>query len=123
MRGAIAADDDLLLGVVERIERMKKLGLCAFLARNELNIVDQQDINGSVSLTKIDDPIVPDGIDHLVHEALGRDVCELETSIVLQNVLANCVHQMRFAETDTAVDEQWVVGARGGFGDGAASRV
>ena len=38
-------------------------------------------------------------------------------------VLADGVHQVRLAEADAAVDEQRVVGPRGGLGDGAGGRV
>ena len=67
--------------------------------------------------------IVADGVDHLVHESLGRDVGQLQIAIVLQHVLPDRVHQVGLAETDAAVDEQRVVGARRRFGDGAAGGV
>ena len=111
VRRAVAADDDLLLRVVQRVERVKELGLRAFFAGDELHIVDQQHVDGAISLAEIDDPIVADGVDHLVHEALGRDVGQLQVPIVLKHVLPDGVHQVRLAQPDAAVDEQRVVGA------------
>ena len=67
--------------------------------------------------------IVADGVDHLVHESLGRDVGELQVAIVPQHVMTDRVHQVRLAETDAAVDEQRVVGSRRCFGDRATGRV
>ena len=77
MRRMIAAQDDLLLRVVQRVERVEELGLRSFLARDELDVVDQKDVDRSIALTEFENSIVPKGVDHLVHESLGRDVGEL----------------------------------------------
>ena len=67
--------------------------------------------------------VVADGVDHLVHEPLGRDVGELQVAIVLQHVLPDRVHQVRLAQPHAAVDEQRVVRARRRLRDRAAGRV
>ena len=77
MRRMVAAEDDLLLRVVQRVERVEELGLRAFLARDELDVVDEQDVDRSIALAEIEDAIVAKRVDHLVHESLGRDVGEL----------------------------------------------
>ena len=92
MRWTIAADHDLLLGVVQGIKRVEKLRLRPFLASDELNVVDEQDVDGAVSFAKINDAVVADRVDHFVHEALGRDVGEFEMAVVLQHVLSDPVH-------------------------------
>src|SRR4030095_1836995 len=91
-----------------------------FLAGHELNIVHEQNVNRSVSLTKIENAVITNGVDHLVHEPLGRDVSQFERAIVLEHELSDGMHQMRLAKTDTAVDEERVVRARWRLGDGAA---
>src|ERR1700680_1075145 len=106
MRRAIAADDDLFLGIVESVERMEELTLRALLPGDELHVVDEQHVDGSITLPEIDDPIVAHSVDHLVHESLGRDVGELEVAIVPQHVMTDSMHQVRLAETDAAVDEE-----------------
>ncbi len=45
---------------------MKKLFLCSFFARQELNIVYQQKINIAVTVAKLRSFVVANGIDHLV---------------------------------------------------------
>ena len=62
-----------------------------------------------VSLAKIQDAVVTNGIDHLVHEPLGRDIGQLEVAIVLQHVVPHRVHQVCFSETHSPVNEQRVV--------------
>ena len=119
MRRAIAAQHDLFLRVVQRIEGVKKLGLGPFFSSQKLNVVDQQHVDGSIPLSEVDHTVVAYGVDHLVHEPLGRDVGELQVPIVLQDVLADSVHQVRFSQTHAAVDEQRVVGTRRSFGHGA----
>ncbi len=99
---------------------MEKLRLRAFLTGNKLHIVDQQHVNGSIALAKIDNAIVPHRIDHLVHEALGRDVRQLQVAVVPQNILTDRVHQMRFAEPHAAIDKQRVVRSRGRLGNRTA---
>ena len=120
VRRAVAAEDDLFLRVVERVEGVEELGLRAFLAGEELDVVNEQHVDRPIAFAKVEDAVVAHGVDHLVHEPLGRDVGEFQMPIVLQHVVADGVHQMRLSETHAAVDEQRVVRARGCFGDSAA---
>ena len=60
MRRAIAAQDDLLLRVVERVERVEELGLRAFLARDELDVVDQQHVDAAIAFAEIENAVVAD---------------------------------------------------------------
>jgi hypothetical protein len=41
------------------------------LAGDELDIIDQQDIHGSVPISELAHLVIPNGIDHLVGEHLG----------------------------------------------------
>ena len=88
---------DLLLRVVERVERVEKLVLRAFLAGEELDVVDEQHVDRAIALAELEDPVVAHGVDHLVHEALGRDVGEREAGVVLEHVAADRVHQVGLA--------------------------
>ena len=117
VRGAVAADDDLLLGVVQGVERVEELGLRPLLAGEELDVVHQQDVDVAVALAEAEHPLVLHRVDHLVHEALGRDVGQLQPGHAVEQVLADRVHQVRLAESHAAVEEQRVVGAGGRLGD------
>ena len=123
MGRAIAADDDLLLGVVQRIERVKELGLGALFSRDELHVVNQEHVDGTVPLAEIDDPVVAHRVDHLVHETLGGDVRQLEALIVMEHVLSDRMHQVRLPKTHAAIDEQRVVGPRRRLRDRATGGV
>src|SRR4029453_16487893 len=91
--GAVAAEHNLFLCVVERIERVKELRLRPFLAGHELNVVHEQNVNRSVSLTKIENAVITNGVDHLVHEPLGRNVSQFERAIVLEPNLSDGRHR------------------------------
>ena len=45
---------DLLLRVVQRVERVEELVLRAFLARDELDVVDEQHVDAAVALAEIE---------------------------------------------------------------------
>jgi hypothetical protein len=90
---------------------VKKLGLCAFLAGEKLDVVYEQDVHAPVPFTEIDDAIVADRIDHFVHESLGRNVGQLQIAIVTEDVLSHGMHEVRLAKPHATVDEQRVVGA------------
>ena len=45
----VAGDDDLLVGVVQRVERVEELLLGLHLALQELDVVDEQDVDVAVA--------------------------------------------------------------------------
>ena len=120
MGRTVAADDDLLLRVVQRVEGVEELVLRAFLARHELDVVDEQHVDAAIARSEIEDAIEAHGVDHLVHETLGRDVGQHEPGMMLHDVVADRVHQVRLAEADAAVNEQRVIRARRRFRNRAA---
>src|SRR6185295_11481663 len=103
MRWAIAAQHDLLLRVVERVERVEELSLRAFLAGDKLNVVNEQYVDAAIPLAEIKNAVIAHGVDHLVHEPLGRDVSEFQIAIVLEHELTDRMHEMRLAQTHSAV--------------------
>jgi hypothetical protein len=109
---AIAAQHNLLLRIVQRIESVEKLGLCALFADNELDVVHQQDVDAAIALAEFQDPIVPNRVDHFVHEAFGGDVRQLESRAVREDVVTDGVHQMGFSQTHAAVEKQRVIRPR-----------
>src|SRR5207247_2188962 len=48
-RRAVTAEDDLLLRVVQRVERMEELRLRSFFSREKLNVVDEQYVDRTVT--------------------------------------------------------------------------
>ncbi len=96
---------------------MEELRLRAFLARQELHVVHEQHVDAAIALAEIQDAIVANGVDHLVHEPLGRDVSQLQIFHVRDDIVPDGVHQVRLPESHPAVDEQRVVRSRRRFGD------
>ncbi len=117
--GQSGADHDLLLRVVEGVEDVEELLLRPILAGDELDVVDQEHVDQAVLLAKGLEAIEADRVDHLVDEAVGRDVEDVQPLLARQDVVADRVHEVGLAEPDAAVDEERVVGLRGDLGDGA----
>jgi len=121
----IAADDNLLLGIVQGVEGVEKLLLCPVLAGQELNVIHQQDVDVPVPFAKQQHLVVADTIDQLIHEPLGGHVDQLGLGSFQQDIVADRVHQVRLTQPDTAIDVQRVVGRgrlfrhshRGGVGE------
>jgi hypothetical protein len=76
LRIAIAGQDHLLLALEQRVEGMEELLLRALLAREELNVVDQQRIERAIRGLEIVDGVVLQRLDHVADEALAVHVGE-----------------------------------------------
>src|SRR5881396_3475864 len=74
LRRAIARDDDLLSRLVQIVERVEELFLRPLLPRDELDIVDQQEIDVAIARAELGRPIVANRIDQLIGESLRRQI-------------------------------------------------
>ena len=59
----------------------------------------------------------------MVHESVARDVEDVGVRVDGEDLLADGLEEVSFAEADAAVDEEWVVGCAGLVGDGDRSCV
>lgn len=109
-RRAIAGNDDLLLSVIESVERVEELLLRALFAGHKLDIVHQQDVDRSILVAERRCLIEADRIDQLIHEAFARDICDTHVRRSLLYRVPDRVHKMRLTEAHAAVYEQRVVG-------------
>jgi len=116
-RRAVAGEDDLLVPIEECVEGVEEFLLGTFLAGEELDIVDEEEISLAIALAKFDEGIVLDGIDELVGEFLRREIHHLATGAALGDLLADGLHEMGLAETDAAIDEEGVISAGRRLGD------
>ena len=121
--GPVAGHHDLLVGLVQRIERVEELLLNSFLPGEKLDIVDQQDIGFAVSTPEFGQFIVLDRFDVLVGEFLRRKTEDLQLWVFLEHIVADGVQQVRFAQPHPGVKKQWVVGASRRLGHGQSRRV
>jgi hypothetical protein len=110
LRVDVARHDDLPIRVIERVERVEELFLRLLAAREELDVVHQQDVAVvAVAVAELVDAVVLQRPDELVREALGREVEHARVRVVLEHAVPDGVHEVGLAEPDAAVDEERVV--------------
>ena len=108
---AVGCDDDLLVGVVQGVEGVEELFLGGLLARNELDIVHQQQVGHAVLHPEVLGAARADGGDQLVGELLTGHVHDDEIGVGALDLGLDGRQQMGLAQTGATVDEQRVVGA------------
>ena len=91
---------------------MEEFLLRLLLALQELDIVDNQAVNITVLLAEGLSRLILDRIDDFVRELFTGGVEHLHAGVVLLDAVADSVHQVSFAQTNTAVQEERVVGMR-----------
>ncbi len=114
----VGGDDDLLVRVVQRVEGVEELLLDAFLALDELDVVDQQHVDVAVAALERRLAVVAQRVDEVVGELFGRDVLDPHPGKEALGVVAGGVQQVRLAEAGLTPDEERVVGAGRRLGDG-----
>ena len=122
-RRLIGADDDLLAGGVQRVERVEELLLRGIAARDELDIVEHQHVHVAEAVAEFDVLVVLDGGDQLIGEHLAGQVEHAHVRKVILDEVADGVHQVRLAQAHAAVEEQRVVGHARRLRDGQRGRV
>ena len=83
-------------------------------AGDELNVVNQQRIGGLVAPRELlhGTAAQANGFDHAFQEDLAVAIHDAHVGIAALNEIANGLHEMGLAETDRAMEHQWVVAAR-----------
>ncbi len=102
---------------------MEELLLRSFLTGNELDVVDEKEIDGPVLGAEFRRPIIADGIDEIIGEALGGEIERAELRVELGDLMSDRVKQVRLPQADAAVDEERVVRAGGQLGHSLAGRL
>ena len=121
----VGGDHDLAILIDQRVEGVEEFFLRRFLAADELDIVDHQQIDRAELLLEVHRRLEAQCADELVHELLGREVDDLALAGMPANVPGHGMHQMGLAEADPAIEKQRVERhrvKRGGAGFGDASR-
>ena len=99
LRRPVRGDDDLLVGVVERVEGVEELLLGAFLALQELDVVDQQHVDVAVPALEGHLPVVTQRVDEVVGELLAGDVPHPHAREQPLRVVADAVQQVGLAQS------------------------
>jgi hypothetical protein len=108
--------------LVQGVEGVEELFLGALLAGEELDVVDEQDVDGAVLVAEAGHLVVADGVDHLVGELFAGDVADGGVGLAALDEVADGLHEVGLAHADAAVEEERVVGLGGALGDGLRAR-
>ncbi len=123
LRWSIRTQDDLLAVLMDGIERMEELFLRPLLVRDELDVVDEQQVDPPVARTELVDLALLDARDELVGELLRRRIDHALARELGGDLVADGMHQVGLAKAHSAVQEERVVGVSGTLGDGQAGRM
>ena len=103
---------------MDRVERVEELLLRPLLARDELDVVDEEDVDPAVALTELLALLTADRVDELVRELLARGVGDALLRMTSDHRVPDGVHQVRLAQARPAVHEQRVVAVSRSLRDG-----
>jgi hypothetical protein len=120
----VAGHDDVRAARQQRLEGVEELLLRAFLAGEELDVVDQQQVEVVVLRLQLVEGLALVILDDVGDELLGVQVQHAGVGLVAQQLVADRVHQVGLAEAHAAVDEQRVVhrAGRAGHVQGGGAR-
>ena len=90
---------------------MEKFFLCRFFACDELNIVHKQNIDRTIFGSKLLCGTIAYCVNNLICELLRRNIEDCQSR--LYTLMPDSVQQVRFAQPDTAVEKQGIVGLTG----------
>src|SRR5690348_6547653 len=79
LRWAITGDDDLFIGIVEAVERVKELFFSRFFAGDKLNIIHKQNVDLAVLCTELFGFLKANSINDFVREFSRSDVQDSES--------------------------------------------
>ena len=108
-RVAVTGQNHLLTTFKQGVEGVEELFLGPFLARKELNVIDQQGIHRTVEALEFVDGIELQGFDHIRYKTLGMQVHNLGIRVFLQQVVTHRVHQVSLTQTYAAIKEERVI--------------
>jgi hypothetical protein len=111
------------LRIEKRIKGVEELILRAFLARDELNIVDEHGINVAIGFSKGIEIPLSNSLDELVRKVLGGQENDLGLRVIGEELLCHCRHQVGLAQASAPVNEERIETAPFLMSNGGAGRV
>src|SRR5262245_50638006 len=103
----VTGEDNLLVEIHQRIKGMEKFFLCGFLATNELNIINQQHVGGTVFIAEHSCSTVTDSGNQVIGEHFRRNINGTQSLLLAS--MSDSLHQMGFAKTDTTINQKRIV--------------
>src|SRR5215470_6388644 len=101
---------------MQGIEGVEEFFLGTLLLREELDVINQQNVDVAKLVAKAGHPVVTKGVDHLVGELFARNVADGRLRLAALYFVPDRLHEMRLAHTDPAIEKQRVVRLRGPLG-------
>src|SRR3546814_15882502 len=92
LRITIRCQYDLLATINRRIEGVEELLLRALLVGKEVNIVDQQGVDGAVQILELVHASMPDGRGEMIHPLFGADIDHARARSEERRVGKECVN-------------------------------
>ncbi len=96
---------------------MEELLLHTLLARQEMNVVNQKQVDAAVLLPEFDKGLVLEPLDIFIREGFRGEVGNPRIGVP-KHVMADRLHEMSLPQSRATVDEKRVVGAGGGLRHG-----
>jgi hypothetical protein len=112
-----AGEHDLPAHRFDCVERVEEFFLRGLFTREEMHVVDHEQIELAHLPAEGVDAVVAQGGEEFIGEFFSGHVRPLFGGVVLDELLAQPLQQVGFAEAAIAVDEQWVVLRTREFGD------
>ena len=78
----------------------------SFFIGKELNVIDQQGVNGAVVTLKLFDGVVLQRFNHVLNETLRVHIDHFRIRLTRHNAVAHRVQQVSFTQTRPAIEEQ-----------------
>ena len=107
-RRTVGCEDDLFVVFIESVEGVEEFHLGSFFARDELNVVDEKHVRAAVFLAERLIPAALDREDELIEDLFTFDINDLHVRLAHECTVCDGVHEVRFAETGGAVDEEGI---------------
>src|SRR5262249_35572150 len=90
---------ELVPRVVEVVEVVEYLVVGAPVAGDEVDVVDEEEIDGAVLGAKLGCAVVADGVDEVVREPLRREIEQAKLWIEPRDLVTDSVQQVSLAQT------------------------
>src|SRR5208283_4334830 len=113
----VTGDDDLLAAGHQGLEGVEEFLLCAALAGEELDVVDQQQIERVVVALEFIEGLALIGAHDVADVLLRVDISDLGGRAPRKDGVSHGMYQMGLAQARSAVQKERVVGATGILGN------
>ena len=80
-RRGVGGENDLVPSLVEGVERVEELLLRSLLTRQDVDVIEEEDVDRAVGIAELCHPLEPDGVDKLVDEVLSGNVADMGARI------------------------------------------